>query len=155
MRKFLAPLLFSLTCFLPTASLEAAGPPTPRAATPAPSTLAPPTAAETSKASASAAKAPPSKASIGDTELERSIRARFARSKISTNGFTVKVQGGLAILEGKTSIIQHKGTATRLAKSAGAKQVDNRIEISEAARAKATAKLAAGRKVHVKATGSN
>ena len=42
--------------------------------------------------------------------------------------------------------IQHKGVATRLARSAGALQVANRIEISQAARDRATANLTKGRR---------
>jgi hypothetical protein len=42
--------------------------------------------------------------------------------------------------------MQHKGVATRLAKNAGATQVVNRIRISEAARKKAAANFARGRR---------
>jgi hypothetical protein len=88
-----------------------------------------------------AAKAPPS-----DAQIEQAIRARLAASKIGKNGFTVRVQGGVATLEGKTDVIQHKGTATRLAKSAGAIRVVNKIQISQAAKEKAANNLAAGRR---------
>ena len=77
-----------------------------------------------------------------DRSLEAAIRARFLKSKIAANQFRVRVQGGVATLEGHTSVVQHKGVATRLAKAAGARQVVNRIEISEAARLKAAASLA-------------
>src|SRR5207247_3437753 len=63
------------------------------------------------------AKAPPK---LSDAQIEAAIRAKFAASKISTNHFQVHVQGGVATLEGRTEIVQHKGTATRLAKTAGA-----------------------------------
>lgn len=56
--------------------------------------------------------------------------------------FTVSVQDGVATLEGRTNVIQHKGVATRLAKLGGALAVQNRIEISEEAKAKAAARLA-------------
>lgn len=56
--------------------------------------------------------------------------------------FTVSVQGGVATLEGKTNVIQHKGVATRLAKLGGAVAVENHIQVSEEARAKAAARLA-------------
>lgn len=81
-----------------------------------------------------------------DAQLEKAIRERFARSKINADKFTVKVQGGVAILDGKTEVIQRKGTATRLAKLAGAARVDNRIEVSEAARQKAMNNLESGRR---------
>jgi len=82
----------------------------------------------------------------GDRELEKAIRDRFARSKIARNGFQVQVQGGVATLTGQTDVIQHKGVATRLAKTTGAKQVINRIQVSEAAKQKAAANLATGRR---------
>ncbi len=91
------------------------------------------------------APAPAAKPST-DREIETAIRARFAKSKISEDKFTVRVQGGVAYIEGHTDVIQRKGTATRLAKLAGAKQVINKIEISEAAREKASANLKKGRR---------
>jgi hypothetical protein len=88
-----------------------------------------------------AARRPPS-----DAEVERDIRARFARSKISADKFQVHVQGGVATIEGHTNVVQRKGTATRLARLGGAAQVVNRIEISQAARDRASANLAKGRR---------
>lgn len=81
-----------------------------------------------------------------DTNLEKAIRARLAASKISTNKFEVHVQGGVATLEGRTDVVQHKGAATRLARSAGAVKVVNRIEVSQAAKDKAAGNLASGRR---------
>lgn len=91
---------------------------------------------------AAAAAAP----AIPDARIEKDIRARFARSKINADGFTVHVQGGVATLEGHTDVVQHKGVATRLAKSAGAVAVNNRIQPSEAARQKSAASLSKGRR---------
>ena len=90
------------------------------------------------------AKKPASLASkmVPDAQVERTIRAKFAKSKINTEHFTVTVQNGVATIEGKTSVIQHKGVATRLAKSGGAVAVRNNIQISEAAKEKAAARLA-------------
>jgi hypothetical protein len=85
-------------------------------------------------------------AKLSDPQLESAIRARFARSKINADKFTVHVQGGVATLEGRTDVIQHKGTATRLAKTSGATAVTNRIQISDAARQKAVANLEKGRR---------
>jgi osmotically-inducible protein OsmY len=93
-----------------------------------------------------AARNRPAAAGMSDRELESAIRARFARSKISGDKFQVRVQGGVATIEGNAQVIQHKGTATRLARLAGAKEVVNRIVISEEARAKASANLAKGRR---------
>ncbi len=89
-----------------------------------------------------AAKAP----ARSDAQLEGDIRARFARSKINADKFQVHVQGGVATLEGRTDVIQHKGTATRIAKNAGAAAVTNHIQISDAARQKAAGTLAEGRR---------
>jgi len=60
----------------------------------------------------------------------------------ATEHFTVSVQNGVATLEGKTNVIQHKGVATRIAKMGGALAVQNHIQISEEAKAKAAARLA-------------
>jgi hypothetical protein len=89
-----------------------------------------------------AGAAKPGTQRIPDAQVERTIRAKFAKSKINTEHFTVSVQNGVATIEGKTNVIQHKGVATRLAKTGGAVAVQNHIEVSEAAKAKAAAKLA-------------
>ena len=85
-------------------------------------------------------------AAVGDAELEKAIRARFAASKIAVNNFQVRVQGGVATIEGRTDVIQHKATATRLAKRAGAKRVVNNVAVSEKGRQAASANLAKGRR---------
>ena len=103
----------------------------------------PPRSAARAKTTASAA-APAAK--LSDAALERSIQARFQRSKIRVEGFTVHVEGGVATIKGKTSVIQRKGTATRLARLAGARAVENRIVVDEAALAKASANLEQGRR---------
>jgi len=81
-----------------------------------------------------------------DAAIEADIRARFQRSKIRVEGFTVKVRGGVATIEGKTKVIQRKGTATRLARLGGARVVENKIQVDEAARAKAAGNLETGRR---------
>ncbi|MFB3829723.1 MAG: BON domain-containing protein [Bryobacteraceae bacterium] len=81
-----------------------------------------------------------------DLQTEKAIRARFAASKISVNNFQVHVKGGVATIEGRTDVIQHKGAATRLAKSAGAKRVVNKVVVSQAARDRASVNLAKGRR---------
>lgn len=89
---------------------------------------------------------PAAKAALTDAALENAIRQRFAKSKSAQDRFTVHVQGGVATIEGKTAVVQRKGSATRMAKSAGARKVINRIQLSEAAREKASATLAQGRR---------
>ena len=85
-------------------------------------------------------------ATMPDAQLEKAIRARFAASKISTHHFQVHVQGGVATIEGQTDVLQHKGTATRLAKNSGAIKVVNKIAVSQAAKDKAAKNLASGRR---------
>src|SRR6266851_9124959 len=103
-------------------------------------------ASTTVKKSASAPKGSGGHSASSDAEIEKAIRARLAASKISTDKFEVHVQGGVATLTGKTGVLQHKGVATRLAKSNGASQVVNHIEVSEAAKEQAASNLSSGRR---------
>ena len=93
-------------------------------------------------------KAPPPQgaAASQDLQIEAEIRARLAKSKIGLDGFTVRVQGGVAYWDGATTVIQHKGAATRMAKSAGAQKVVNNIKIGEDAKQKAAGNLEQGRR---------
>ena len=81
-----------------------------------------------------------------DKEVESVIRAKLAKSKIGKDGFTVRVQGGVAYWEGSTGVVQHKGAATRMAKTAGAKRVVNNIKVSEDAKQAAAGNLTEGRR---------
>lgn len=81
-----------------------------------------------------------------DAQIEKDIRGRFAASKIAADKFEVHVQGGRATITGNTNVLQHKGTATRMARAAGATDVINKVEPSEAAREKAAANLTKGRR---------
>jgi osmotically-inducible protein OsmY len=83
---------------------------------------------------------------ISDADLEKAILAKFARSKIAADKFQVRVSGGVATISGRADVIQHKGTATRLARTAGAVQVVNKVQLSQAAREKAAANLDKGRR---------
>ena len=86
-------------------------------------------------------------ARLSDAQIEAAIRAKLAKSpKLGPEKFQVHVQGGVATFEGKTDVVQHKGTATRMAKSAGALAVNNHIQIGDAARQKAEANLETGRR---------
>lgn len=93
-----------------------------------------------------AVAAGPATRALSDSQIEFDLRARLSRSKLASRKFQFRVQGGVATLTGKTDVIQHKGIMTRMAKAAGARTVVNNIEISEAARAKAVARLEAGRR---------
>jgi osmotically-inducible protein OsmY len=109
------------------------------------------TAPAAKPASTTAKKTPASHAASDDAQLEKAIRARLAASKISKDKFEVHVQGGVATITGKTGVLQHKGTATRLAKNVGSKQVVNKVEVSDAAKDKAAANLSSGaRRAQVK-----
>ena len=81
-----------------------------------------------------------------DRAVERTIREKLAKSKIGKDGFTVRVQGGVAYWEGNTTVVQHKGAATRMAKTAGARAVVNNIKVSDAAKQKAAENLEQGRR---------
>ena len=81
-----------------------------------------------------------------DRDIERKIREKLEKAKIGKDGFKVRVQGGVAYWEGKTDIVQHKGAATRMAKTAGAKAVVNNIQVSDVAKQKATQNLEQGRR---------
>jgi hypothetical protein len=82
--------------------------------------------------------APPKRAfsAADDKALEAEIRARLGRSQIASEGFTLRVQGGVAYWDGETAVAQRKGAATRMAKSAGAIRVENRIRVTPAGKRK-------------------
>jgi len=90
-----------------------------------------------------ASAASPVAANRTDSQIESDFRMRLNRSKLSGEGIQIHVKSAVATLTGKTGVIQHKGSATRMAKSAGARQVINQIEISAAARQAAAEKLSA------------
>ena len=81
-----------------------------------------------------------------DAQIEQTIKAKLAKSKIGLDHFKIRVQGGVAYWEGNTNVIQHKGAATRMARTAGARNVINNIQISDAARQKARENLDGGRR---------
>ncbi len=90
-------------------------------------------------------------ARLSDPEIEAAIKVKLAKSKIGKDGLTVKVKNGIATWQGTTSVMQHKGAATRMAKTAGAIQVVNNIKISDEAKQKAAGNLTgAPRKAEVK-----
>jgi osmotically-inducible protein OsmY len=83
---------------------------------------------------------------MSDAQMEAAIRAKFAKSKVNAEKFQVHVQGGVATIEGRTDVVQHKGTATRMARTAGAVAVSNHIQVSDAAKRKSAANLEEGRR---------
>jgi hypothetical protein len=78
---------------------------------------------------------------VSDLQLEQDIRSRLAKSKLNSEHFSVSVRNGVATFEGKTAVLQHKGVATRIARSAGALAVRNNIQVSSEARARAARNL--------------
>jgi hypothetical protein len=80
-------------------------------------------------------------AAVSDAQIDAKIKTKLAKSKIGKDGFKYHVQHGVVTWEGTTGVVQHKGSATRMAKTAGATQVVNNIQISDAAKAKAAANL--------------
>jgi BON domain-containing protein len=101
-----------------------------------------------SRAADSKGKAPVAQGTSApeDKAIEAAIRAKLAKSKIGKDGFKVRVQGGVAYWEGATEVVQHKGSATRMAKAAGARRVVNNITISDAAKQTASGNLDQGRR---------
>lgn len=83
---------------------------------------------------------------LSDAQIDATIRMKLAKSKIGADKFQFHAQGGVVTIEGKTDVIQHKGAATRMARTAGAVAVVNHIQISEAAREKAAKNLETGRR---------
>lgn len=82
-----------------------------------------------------------------DSQIEQTIKAKLAKSKLRSDHFTVSVVRGVATIEGSTSVLQHKGAMTRMAKASGATSVLNNIHVSDAAKAKAADALAQHRAV--------
>ena len=85
--------------------------------------------------------APQHTATPSDAQIEATIRTKLAKSKIGRDGFSFRVQRGVVTWEGNTSVMQHKGSATRMARTAGAVQVINNIQVSATAKAKAASGL--------------
>jgi len=80
-------------------------------------------------------------ATPNDAQIEATIRTKLAKSKIGKDGFRFHVQRGVVTWEGSTNVIQHKGSATRMARAAGAVQVINNIQVNGSAKAGTTANL--------------
>ena len=80
-------------------------------------------------------------APLSDAQIDAAIRTKLAKSKIGKDGFRFHVSRGVVTWEGTTNVVQHKGSATRMAKTAGATQVINNIQVSASAKAKAAANL--------------
>lgn len=69
-----------------------------------------------------------------DADIEATLRAKLAKSKIGKDGFKFHVSHGIVTWEGSTAVMQHKGSATRMAHSAGAAKVVNNIQVTGGAK---------------------
>jgi osmotically-inducible protein OsmY len=78
---------------------------------------------------------------LSDAQIEATLRAKLAKSKVGADGFKFRVQKGVVYWDGSTNVAQHKGASTRMAHTAGALQVVNNIKVSAEGRAKASAGL--------------
>jgi osmotically-inducible protein OsmY len=93
-----------------------------------------------------------SQGKYSDAEIEATIKAKLAKSKIGKDGLQVHVKDGVATWTGTTAVMQHKGAATRMAKAAGAIHVVNNIKVT--GEGGAPGKPGQPRRVQVKAGGS-
>ena len=66
---------------------------------------------------------------LRDQQIQDDIRERLAKSVIGKDNFKVTVREGVAYWEGSTTVPQHKGAATRMAKAAKARSVVNKIVV--------------------------
>jgi hypothetical protein len=97
--------------------------------------------AQVSKAAASKTTTTQRGPTLTDAQIDAAIRTKLAKSKIGKDGLKYHVQRGVVTWEGNTNVMQHKGSATRMARTAGATQVINNIQISAGAKAKAASNL--------------
>ncbi len=93
-------------------------------------------ATSTTRSSHAGAQVPQS-----DAQIDATLRAKLAKSKVGADGFKFRVQKGVVYWDGHTAVAQHKGAATRMAHTAGALQVVNNIQVSAEGKAKASASL--------------
>lgn len=73
-------------------------------------------------------------ATPSDAEIEATIRTKLAKSKIGKDGFKFHVSHGVVTWDGTTAVMQHKGSATRMAHAAGAVKVVNNIQVTGGAK---------------------
>jgi hypothetical protein len=95
-------------------------------------------------AAASVSKSFSQSKTLPDAQIERNMKTKLAKSKLSADHFTFSVQNGVVTIEGKTNVMQHKGVMTRMAKTSGAVAVRNNIKISDEAKASALSHLKNG-----------
>ncbi len=70
------------------------------------------------------------KKKLADPEIQKCIEGKLSGGALKDDGVSVKVSNGEAVLEGKSKVSGHKGTATQIAKGCGAHKVTNNIIIT-------------------------
>jgi hypothetical protein len=65
-----------------------------------------------------------------DSEIQQTIETKLAKSKIGKDRLRFQVSHGVVTWEGVTNVMQHKGSATRMARTAGAVKVVNNIKVT-------------------------
>lgn|SRR5262249_46177265 len=74
-----------------------------------------------------------------DDDIQKCITDKLAAStKLKADGFNVTVANGVATLTGSTKIAGHKGGAGSIAKSCGAKSIQNNISVEKSGKMKMT-----------------
>jgi hypothetical protein len=68
-----------------------------------------------------------------DAAIEARLKSKLMRSKLRGDGLQYRVKDGVVEWMGKVGTPQRKGAATRMAKSAGARKVLNRIVVNAGA----------------------
>ncbi|MBZ2184744.1 MAG: BON domain-containing protein [Bryobacter sp.] len=65
-----------------------------------------------------------------DAGIEARLKSKLTRSKLRGDGLQYRVKDGVVEWTGKVGTPQRKGAATRMARSAGARKVLNRIMVN-------------------------
>ena len=68
-----------------------------------------------------------------DNAILARLKQKMSRSKLKSDDLKYQVKDGVVEWSGTVSVSQRKGTATRMAKTAGAKRVVNRILVKASA----------------------
>ena len=95
----------------------------------------------TASTTSARARSQTGQAPLSDAAIEQNFQKRISKSKLNAEHFSISVRQGMATLEGRTNVLQHKGVATRLARNAGATSVRNNIQVSPEAKMKAAGNL--------------
>lgn len=69
-------------------------------------------------------------AADADRAVAQRLQTRIARSALRADTVSVRVDGGVAVLEGSVANVQRKGLASRFAKEAGANRVVNLLKVN-------------------------